>query len=342
MTCYVGLDVSTKETAICVVDEAGTRIWEGKSRTDPDAIAAVLTRRADSALKIGIETGPMTVWLWHALTALGLPVVCLDARHAAAALKLQMNKTDRNDAFGLALLVRSGWYRPVAVRSMETHRLRALLITRDQLVGMSTALINKIRGLAKTFGILVGPGKGGNFERQVRTTLPDDPVVAALFESLLAMLGTLRERQHAIAKQLAQVARQSGVCRLLMTTPGVGPLTAVSFMTTIEDPHRFRRSQDVGAYLGLTPRRYQSGEVDINGRISKCGDRLTRKLLFEAANVILSRTSQTFALKDWGTAVGRRSGFWKARVALARKLAVILHRMWIEGRGFEPKVPAMV
>lgn len=160
MTCYVGLDVSMKETAICVVDEMGNRIWDGKSPTDPDAIAAVLARKAAEAVKIGIETGPMTVWLWHALTERELPVVCLHAKHAAAALKLQMNKTDRNDAFGLAKLVRSGWYRPVAVRSMETHRLRALLITRDQLVGMSTALINKIRGLAKTFGILIGPGKG--------------------------------------------------------------------------------------------------------------------------------------------------------------------------------------
>ncbi|MBV9824941.1 MAG: IS110 family transposase [Alphaproteobacteria bacterium] len=341
MTCYVGLDVSTKETAICVVDEAGARVWEGKSRTDPDVIADVLARKAAGAVKVGIETGPMTVWLWHALAGHGLPVVCLHARHAAAALKLQMNKTDRNDAFGLARLVRSGWYRPVAVRSMATHRLRALLITRDQLVGMSTALINKIRGLAKTFGILVGPGKGGTFERRVRSTLPDDPVVAALFESLLTMLGTLRERQRDIARQLGRVARQSGVCRLLMTMPGVGPLTAVSFMTTIEDPHRFRRSQDVGAYLGLTPRRYQSGEVDINGRISKCGDRLTRKLLFEAANVMLSRTSQPLALKDWGAAVGRRSGFWKARVALARKLAVILHRMWLDGRSFEREANTM-
>ena len=134
-------------------------------------------------MRIGIETGPMTVWLWHALTERELPVVCLHARHAAAALKLQMNKTDRNDAFGLARLVRSGWYRPVAVRSMETHRLRALLITRDQLVGMSTALINKLRGLAKTLGILVGPGKGGTFERQVRATLPDGPIVGAVFES---------------------------------------------------------------------------------------------------------------------------------------------------------------
>ncbi|MDQ1158960.1 transposase [Sphingomonas sp. SORGH_AS 950] len=124
MICYVGLDVSMKETAICVVDETGDRIWDGKSRTDPDAIAAVLARRAVGAVRIGIETGPMTVWLWHALTERELPIVCLHARHAAAALKLQMNKTDRNDAFGLARLVRSGWYRPVAVRSMDTHRLR--------------------------------------------------------------------------------------------------------------------------------------------------------------------------------------------------------------------------
>ena len=206
-----------------------------------------------------------------------------------------MNKTDRNDALGLARLVRSGWYRPVAVRSIETHRLRALLITRDQLVGMRTALINKIRGLAKTFGIRIGPGKGGTFVRHVRAQLPDDPILSSLFETLLTLLGTIQERSHEIAKQLARVARQHKICRLMMTTPGVGPITAISFVTTIEDPHRFRRSQDVGAYLGLTPRRYQSGEVDINGRISKCGDRLTRKLLFEAANAMLSRTSLPLA-----------------------------------------------
>lgn len=222
------------------------------------------------------------------------------------------------------------------MRSIETHKLRALLITRDQLVGMSTALINKIRGLAKTFGLLIGPGKGRTFERQVRAQLPDDPVLTALFDGLLTLLGTLRDKRDAIAAQLARVARQDRICRLMMTIPGVGPLTAMSFMTTIEDPRRFRRSQDVGAYLGLTPRRYQSGEVDINGRISKCGDRLTRKLLFEAANAMLSRCSQPMALKDWGAAIAQRSGFWKARVALARKLSVILHRMWMAERPFEP------
>lgn len=341
MSCYVGLDVSTKETAICVVDEAGDRVWSGTARTDPDVIAAVLDRRAPGVVKVGIETGPLTVWLWHALNERGVPIVCLHARHAVAALKLQMNKTDRNAALGLARLVRTGWYRPVAVRSVETHRLRALLITRDQLVGMRTALINKIRGLAKTCGIVIGPGKGGTFVRQVRARLPDDPILSSLFETLLTLLGTIQERSHELEKQLARVGCQNKICRSMMTTPGVGPITAVGFLTTIEDPHRFRRSRDVGAYLGLAQQRYQSGEVDINGRISKCGDRLTRKLLFEAANGMLSRTSLPLALKEWGTAISRRSGFWKARVALARKLSVILHRMWIEERPFEPKVIAM-
>jgi transposase len=209
-----------------------------------------------------------------------------------------MVKTDQNDALGLARLVRSGWYRPAAVRSIETHRLRALLITRDQLVGMRTALINNIRGLAKSFGILIGLGKGGTFARQVRAQLPDDPILNSLFETLLTILSTIQDRSHEIAKQLARVARQNRICRLMMTTPGVGPITAISFVTTIEDPRRFRRSQDVGAYLGLTPRR-----------------------LFEAANAMLSRISMPLASKEWGAAIGRRSGFWKARVAWARKLS---------------------
>ena len=337
MSYYVGL-MCLDEGDGDLRDRRGGRagvVWQ--TRTDPESIAAALAKRAAGATKVGIETGPFTVWLWHALSARGVPMVCLHARHAAAALTLQMNKTDRNDAYGLAKLVRSGWYRPVVVRSLDTHKLRALLITRDYLVGMSMALINKIRGLAKTFGFLVGPGKGRTFDRQVRAQLPDDPVLTVLFDGLLTLLGTLRDRCDAIAAQLARVARHDRVCRLLMTMPGVGPLTAMSFMTTIEDPRRFQRSQDVGATLGLTPRRYQSGEVDINGRISKCGDRLTRKLLFEAANAMLSRTSRPLALKDWGTAIAQRSGFWKARVALARKLSVILHRMWMEERPFEPE-----
>ncbi|WP_082470326.1 MULTISPECIES: IS110 family transposase [unclassified Methylobacterium] len=214
MTRYVGLDVSplcwTGRLDEGVRDlrrrRAGERVWAGTSRTDPEVIAAVFKRRAPGAVKVGIETKSLAVWLWHALNERGLPIVCLHARHAAAANKMQMNKTDRNDALGLARLVRPGWYRPVAVRSIETHRLRALLITRDQLVGMRTALINKIRGLAKTVGILIGPGKGVTFARQVRAQLPDDPILSSLFETLLTILRTIQERSHGIAKQLSRKA----------------------------------------------------------------------------------------------------------------------------------------
>lgn len=271
MGFYVELKVSTKKTTICVVDETGEGVWAGPSRTDPDVIGAFLKRRARGGVKVGIETGPLTVWLWHALNERGVPIACVHARHAAAALKLQMNKTDRNDTLGLARIVRRQWYRPVAVRSIETQRLSALLIAQNKLVGMRTALIDKIRGLSRTFGILIGPGKGGTFVRRVRAQLPDDPILTALFETLLMLVGTLQERNFETAKQLARVARQTKICQLLMTAPSVRSIAAISFVTTFEDPRRFRRSQDVGACLGLTPRWHQSGDVDINGRISKCG-----------------------------------------------------------------------
>ncbi len=278
MTQYVGLDVSVRETAICVVDGVGAVVWEGKVATNIEAIAAALQCQAPDLERAGMETGPVAVWLWHGLRKAGIPLDCIHARRAAAALKLQVNKTDRNDAQGLAQLVRSGWYEAVPMKSIETHRVRAILVARDQLMRMCTALINKIRGLAKTFGLIIGPGKGSSFDRAVRRVMPDDAMLRDLFESLLQTLGALRERKRRFDRQLEGIARNSQTCRLLMSAPGVGPLTAIAFASTIEDPSRFRRASDVGAYLGLTPTRYQSGEVDIGGRISKCGDRLTRRL----------------------------------------------------------------
>jgi transposase len=333
---YAGLDVSVRETAICVVGADGETIWEGKVATGVGEIHEALRRQAPELARAGMETGPVAVWLWHGLRDVGLPLDCIHARRAAAALKLQTNKTDRNDARGLAQLVRSGWYEPVPMKSLETHRIRAVLVARDQLVRMCTALINKIRGLAKTFGVIIGPGKGGSFDRAVRDALPsDDPLIAELFESLLETLGALRARQKAFDRRLSRIARTSRTCRRLMTAPGVGPLTAIAFAGAVEDPSRFRRASDVGAYLGLTPRRYQSGEVDIGGRISKCGDRLTRRLLFEAATVILYRTRGDCRLRAWAQALTARAGSWKARVALARKLATILFRMMRDGTAFE-------
>lgn len=221
------------------------------------------------------------------------------------------------------------------MKSLATHRIRAILTARDQLVSMCTALINKIRGLAKTFGVIIGAGKGGSFDRAVRAKMPDDPIIRDLLNSLLQMLATMRERRRHFDRQLNQIARESRTCQILMTAPGVGALTAIAFASTIEDPSRFRRASDVGAYLGLTPMRYQSGEVDIGGRISKCGDRLTRRLLFEAANVILYRTRGELGLREWAQRLAARSGSWKARVGLARKLATILFRMMRDKMAFE-------
>ena len=335
MTHYAGLDVSLKETAICVVDKAGFVVWEGKVGTTIETIASALTRHAPKLERVGMETGPIAVWLSHGLRDAGMPVDCIHARRAAAALKLQANKTDRNDARGLAQLVRSGWYEAVPMKSIATHRIRAILVARDQLVRMCTALINKIRGLGKTFGVIIGAGKGASFDRAVRNALPHDPIVRDLLESLLETLTLLRERKRRFDRQLHRIARENATCRQLMGAPGVGPLTAVAFASAIEDPSRFRRASDVGAYLGLTPTRYQSGEVNIGGRISKCGDRLTRRLLFEAATVILYRTGGALGLRTWAERLVARSGSWKARVALARKLATILFRMMRDGTAFE-------
>lgn len=338
MTHYAGLDVSVKETAICVIDGAGAMIWHGKVATRTETIADALARHAPELERAGMETGPVAVWLWHGLRDANVPLDCIHARRAAAALKLQVNKTDRNDAQGLAQLVRTGWYEPVPMKSMATHRVRAILVARQQIVGMCTALINKIRGLAKTFGVIVAPGKGASFDRAVRAGLPEDPTVRNLLESLLATLTTLRDQRRVFDRQLAKFAKENETCRRLTSAPGVGSLTAIAFAAAIEDPTRFRRARDVGAYLGLTPKRYQSGEVDIGGRISKCGDRLTRSLLFEAASVILYRTRGDLGLRDWALRIAARSGSWKARVALARKLAVVLFRMMRDRSSFEPRL----
>jgi transposase len=329
MEQYVGLDVSQKETVICVIDGNGKRLWEGVCSSTPEAMTAALRRKAPQAVKIGMETGPLAVWHWHGLRDAGLPVVCLHARHAKAALSVQLNKTDANDAFGLAQIVRTGWYREVEVKSMESHKLRLLLAARARLVSMRTTLYSQIRGLLKTFGVVLRAGKGRTFERLVVRGVPADRHVQLVIESLLATWRHLSEELRKFDREIVKASSANPTCQRLMTVPGVGPVTALSYVTTVDDPKRFTKSKDVGAYLGLTPRRYQSGEVDHSGRISKCGDRMTRSLLFEAAGVLLCRNKRASVLKSWGLRLIRRVGFAKARVAVARKLAVLMHRMWI-------------
>jgi transposase len=261
MPLYVGLDVSQKETEICVVDEEGRRIWRGRCPTRPESITQAAQRHAPAPARVGMETGPLAIWLWHSLRALDVPVDCLHARHVAAALSLQVNKTDANDAHGILQVVRSGWYRPVVVKSMQSCRVRAVLSARNQLVTMRTSLYNQIRGLLKTFGVVLAPGKGATFEAEVLAGCPTDPLVRAAIAALLAAWRVAGERKRTLELQLVRLARGSDTCRRMVTVPGVGAITALTFLTAIDDPARFRRSSDVGAFLGLTPRRYQARSI---------------------------------------------------------------------------------
>lgn len=334
MTHFVGLDVSQRATAICVVDDAGRRVWRGMCPTSPEAIERTIRESAGEGACLGLETGPLTPWLVHALRGRGLEVVCLDARHARAALRLRINKTDQNDAEGLAQVLRSGWYRPVHVKSFDAHRARSLLGGRAQLKGMTTRLSNMIRGVLKTFGLGLGELCGLRFDRRVEGLIESAPEIALIVRPLLTSWRQLREQIAVLDKAVLRQVRADPTCRLLMSVPGVGALTSLAYVSTIEDPARFSRSRAVGAHLGLTPRQYQSGEVDHRGRISRCGDALVRTLLYEAAVTLLCRVKRGSVLRDWALAVARRAGSAKARVALARKLSVLLHAIWRTGQPF--------
>jgi transposase len=323
-----------EETSVCVMGAAGEVIWEGKVASEPGALVRALRRRAPKAEKVGLESGPLSTWLWHRLREAKVPVVCLDARHAQAALSMRINKTDRNDAAGLAQLVRMGWYREVKVKGLAAHADGALLASRALLVRQRCELENQIRGLLKNFGLKVRATKGRAFGQSVSALSVKEPVVGPVVMALLAVWSSLREQIAVLSHRVDHLAKRDPVCCRLMTMGGVGPLTALAFRAAIDDPARFRHSASVGAYLGLTPRRYASGEIDRMGRISRCGDALMRSYLYEAANIMLTRTRASNPSKRWGQKLAKRAGFKKARVALARKMAVVLHRMWRDGTDF--------
>lgn len=339
MKQYVGLDVSQKETSICVLDEDGRVVFEGKVPSDPGALAALLRKRAPHIERIGFETGAMASWLWHELKRIGLPVVCIDARHAHAALSTRMNKSDQNDARGLAEIVRIGWYRQVQVKSEKSQLIRSLLLARSRLVSIRRDLENQIRSMLKESGLLFPRAIGKLFRDHVLRLLSADHPLRFVFESLLTIHERVSREQTVLDDHVRKLAKADETTRRLMTVPGVGVVTALTFRHTIDDPARFRSAQAVGAYAGLTPRRKQSGELDFNGRISRWGDRLLRTYLFEAASVLLHRTKRWSALKAWGARLVRRIGAKKAKVAIARKIAVILHCIWTDGTQFEWGAP---
>ena len=339
MEQFIGLDVSLKDTFMSV-REGGRRIWRGKCPSDPKLIAEVIRKRAPSAERIVFETGPLSVWFYHALRLEGLPAICIDARHAKAALDMARNKTDANDADGLAHLAEVGFYREVRVKSFESMLTRTLVAARNQMLRATTQLSNQIRGLMKTFGLVVPKSAGRVFESHVRGLLASNAELERIILPVLEAWRSMRARAAELSKQLVASARVSEQCQLLSSIPGVGAVTASSFVAAIEDPENFRNSRSVGAWVGLTTRRYQSGEVDYGGHISRRGDNHLRGLLYEAAVVILTRTTADSALRIWGLKLKEKIGFKRAAVAVARKLAVIMHTMLRTGELFDRSIAA--
>lgn len=335
MEQFIGLDVSQDNTHVCIINDDDKVAWQGSCPSTPEEIAATIQQRSTNPKRIGLETGPLSTWHYHALCDKGLPIVCIDARHAHAALSMQINKTDKNDALGLAKIVKAGWYKEVKVKSLSSHSIRAMLGARAQLVSMGVDTRNQIRSVFKTFGVILKPQRRQGFEMLVQNACDGEGrMVADTVTAMLTVYKGLKQQIRLIETQLIAYAKDNVACRLIMSIPGIGPLTAIAFTTAIDDPHRFAKSRAVAAYLGLTPRRYQSGEVDRNGRISKCGDPLVRAYLFEASTYLLTKAAKWSTLRAWGMRIAKRSGMKNAKVAVVRKLAVIMHRMWLTGEPF--------
>lgn len=295
---YAGLDVSLELTSICVVGDDGRLIGESKTSSDPETIAEALHKLEGTYERVGLEAGPLSQWLYFGLKDAGLPAVCIETRHAKAAISaMSQNKTDRNDARSIAQLVRSGWFKSVHVKSVESQELRTLLTSREFLVNKVRDHENEIRGALRPFGLKVGHVGAGAFAGRVRELIADRPRLALCMEAALTTREVLMKQLAALHAALLRTVKNDELCVRFMGIPGVGPVTALAFKTAIDRPDRFRRSADVGAHLGLAPRQFQSGETDRRGRIAKTGDSLTRTALFAAANVMLRRSTQWTALK---------------------------------------------
>src|SRR3974390_2017910 len=334
MEHFAGLDVSVKLTSLCIVDDACGIIREAKIESDPDALLQVLKNGAYHFKRIGLEAGPLSQWLFSALAEAGLPVICVETRHMRAALKAQINKTDRNDARGIAQMMRVGVFRPVHVKTVRSQKLRMLLTHRKLLQSKAIAIENDLRGTLRNFGLKVGMVGTVRFEGRVQELVETIPDLAVLVEPLLVVRRALREQIIILHRRLLAIVRDDEVCRRLMTTPGVGPVVALTYRATVDVPARFRKSRSVGAVFGLTCAKYQSGESERSGRISRCGDEMMRVMLYEAAQAMLHSHRWSW-LKAWAMKIARHRGMKKAIVALARRLAVIMHRIWIDGTEFQ-------
>ena len=334
MEHYAGIDVSLERSSLCVVDATGRIVREAKVASEPEALVAWFRGLGCEIVRVGLEAGPLSQWLYAAMRDAGLAVELLETRHVRDAFKAMPVKTDRNDARGIAQLMRLGWFRPVHCKSVPAQETRALLTARKLLQTKHHDVEMSLRGVLRGFGLKVGPTTARRFAGRIRELVGGHPTLTAVAEALLAARDVLGEQLRGLDKRLCKQAREDNRARLLMTAPGVGVIVALTYAAAVDDPCRFRSSKMVGAHFGLTPRKYQSGETDGTGRISKSDDAGVRTALYEAAKVILTRPVKGSELKSWAARLAKRAGMRKAKVALARKLAVVLHRMLKDGTPF--------
>jgi transposase len=340
MNYYAGIDVSLEQSSVCVVDGEGKVIREAKVASEPEALIAWFANLGLPMSRIGLEAGPLSQWLYAAMKQAGLAVELLETRHVRTAFKTMPVKTDRKDARGIAELMRIGWFRPVHCKSMSAQETRAMLTTRRLIEKKLRDVEMSLRGVLRGFGLKVGKTTPSNFAGRIRELVSGHSTLEVIAESLLAVREVLLREFKAYEKRVRTIARHTEDARLLMTTTGVGTIISLTYVSAIDDPARFKNSKQVGAHYGITPKRYQSGDTDYTGRISKTGDKSVRTALYQAAHVILTRPVKASALKSWAMRLAKRIGMAKAKVALARKLAVVMHRMLVERKPFDHKLVA--
>ncbi len=337
MEHYAGIDVSLECSSVCIVDGSGRIVREEKVASEPEALIAWFASTGLSLGRIGLEAGPLSQWLYAGMRQAELAVELLETRHVHDAFKAMPVKSDRNDARGIAQLMRLGWFRPVHCKSIGAQETRAVLTARKLVQSKLRDVENSLRGILRGFGLKVGPTTPKRFAGRIKELTAGQPMLEAIATALLAVHEVLLRQFNGFERRVRVLARSAANARLLMSTPAVGPIVALTYSAAIDDPARFTSSKTAGSHFGLTPKKHQSGQTDYSGRISKIGDAAVREALYQAAHVMLTKPVKGCSeLKSWAMRIARRAGMAKAKVALARKLAVIMHRMLADGAAFNP------
>jgi transposase len=341
MDYYAGIDVSLECSSVCIMDGSGKIFREARVASEPAALIGWFGSLGFGLERIGLEAGPLSQWLYAGIKQAGFAVELLETRHVRDAFKAMPVKSDRNDARGIAQLMRLGWFRPVHCKSIGAQEVRAVLTARKLVQSKLLDVENSLRGILRGFGLKVGKTTPGSFAGRIQELVGGHPNLEVIGEALLSVRAVLQREFNAFERRVRAMARLNARTRLLMSTPAVGPIVALTYAAAIDDPARFKSSKQAGSHFGLTPKKYQSGEIDRSGRISKIGDASVREALYQAAHVMLTKPVKGCSeLKGWAMRIARRAGMNKAKVALARKLAVILHRMLANGTPFNPAAAA--